>query len=227
VQPVLIACSHGTSSPDGQAAVAGLVSAVAARRPDVDVRAAFVDVERPRVTDVLEGLDGAPARIVPLLLSAGYHVYVDLAEASAAHPATTLAPALGPDPRLAALLTQRLHEAGLRDDDTVIVAAAGSSDSRAVEDCRDLAESLGQLIGRPSPAAYLSAAEPRLDEAVRRARRQRERSRVVVATYLLAPGHFADLAARCGADVVTQPLLTPGEPPPPELVDIVLDRYAG
>jgi len=49
--------------------------------------------------------------------------------------------------------------------------------------------------------------------------------RVVVATYLLAPGFFADLAARSGADVVTPPLLVPGEPPPDELVDIVVERY--
>ena len=123
MRPVLIACSHGTSSPAGQASVAGLVSAVAARRPDLDVRAAFVDVEEPRVTAVLENLDGGPARVVPLLLSAGYHVHVDLAEAVAAHPDATLAAALGPDPRIAQLLATRLLDAGLRDDDAVIVAA--------------------------------------------------------------------------------------------------------
>ena len=233
MRPVLVACSHGTGSPDGQAAVAGLVSAVAASRPDLDVRAAFVDVEEPRVSDVLDSLDGLdgldsePTRVVPLLLSAGYHIYVDLAEAVGAHADTSLAGALGPDPRLARLLASRLHDAGLRDDDTVILAAAGSSDPRAVADCRDVAEGLGHLIGRPSSAAYLTAAEPRLDEAVRRARSERERSRVVVATYLLAPGHFADVAARCGADLVTPPLLVTGEPPPPQLVDIVLERYAG
>ena len=225
MRPVLIACSHGTSSPAGQASVAGLVSAVAARRPDLDVRAAFVDVEEPRVTAVLENLDGGPARVVPLLLSAGYHVHVDLAEAVAAHPDATLAAALGPDPRIAQLLATRLFDAGLRDDDTVIVAAAGSSDTRAVEDCRDVAEALGHIIGGASSAAYLSAAEPRLDAAVTRAREGG--ARVVVATYLLAPGYFADLAANCGADVVTGPLLVPTEPAPAELVDLVLDRYEG
>jgi len=224
VRPTLIACSHGTSSPEGQAAVAGLVSAVAARLPDLDVRAAFVDVEEPAVSAVLDSLHGTPARVVPLLLSAGYHVYVDLSEAVAAHPAATLAGALGPDPRLARLLADRLHDAGLRDDDTVILAAAGSSDPRAVEDCRELSDALGQLIGRPSPAAYLSAAEPRLDAAVSRARE--EGGRVVVATYLLAPGFFADLATRSGADVVTPPLLLPAAPAPAPLVDIVLDRYS-
>ena len=225
MRPVLIACSHGTSSPDGQAAVAGLVSAVAARRPDLDVRGAFVDVEQPRVTEVLDSLDGEPARVVPLLLSAGYHVYVDLAEAVASHPEATLAGALGPDPRLAHLLAARLTDAGLHDDDMVILAAAGSSDTRAVEDCRDVAEALGHLIGRTSSAAYLSAAEPRLDAAVTKA--HEEGARVVVATYLLAPGYFADLAATCGADVVTPPLLLAAEPPPGELVDLVLDRFAG
>ncbi|HEX6054249.1 MAG TPA: CbiX/SirB N-terminal domain-containing protein [Intrasporangium sp.] len=225
MRPVLIACSHGTSSPGGQAAVAGLVSALAVRRPDLDVRGAFVDVEEPRVTEVLDSLDGGPARVVPLLLSAGYHVYVDLAEAVAAHPGATLADALGPDPRLARLLAARLGDAGLHDDDTVILAAAGSSDTRAVEDCRDVAEALGHLIGRASSAAYLSAAEPRLDAAVTKA--HEVGARVVVATYLLAPGYFADLAATCGADVVTPPLLLPAQPPPDELVDLVLDRFAG
>ena len=225
MRPVLIACSHGTSSPDGQAAVAGLVSAVAARWPDLDVRRAFVDVEQPRVGEALDSLDDEPARVVPLLLSAGYHVYVDLAEAVAAHPNATLAGALGPDPRLAQLLAARLHDAGLRDEDTVILAAAGSSDTRAVEDCRDVAEALSHVIGRPSSAAYLSAAEPRLDAAVTEAREAG--ARVVVATYLLAPGYFADLAASCGADVVTPPLLLPTEPPPMELVDLVLGRYTG
>ena len=225
MRPVLIACSHGTSSPDGQAAVAGLVSAVALTRPDLDVRAAFVDVEEPRVTELLDSLDDEPARVVPLLLSAGYHMYVDLAETVAAHPNATSAAALGPDPRLAQLLAARLDDVGLRDDDTVILAAAGSSDARAVQDCRDAAEALGQLIRRPCSAAYLSAAEPRLDAAVTEARK--EGARVVVATYLLAPGYFADLAAGCGADVVTPPLLLPAEPPATLLVDLVLERYAG
>lgn len=224
MQPVLIACSHGTSSPEGHTAVAGLVAAIAARRPDLDVRAAFVDVQQPRVTEVLDGLGGQPVRVVPLLLSAGYHVYVDLTEAAARRPAASLAPALGPDPRLAGLLKRRLRDVGLRDDDTVIVAAAGSSDPRAVADVRDTAEALGHLLGRASSAAYLSAAEPRLTEAVTEARK--DGGRVVVATYLLAPGHFTRLAAAAGADLVTPPLLQADEPPAPELVDLVLDRYA-
>jgi sirohydrochlorin ferrochelatase len=223
VHPVLVACSHGTASPEGQRAVAGLVAAVAQRRPDLDVRAAFVDVQEPGPAEVLADLGDRPARLVPLLLSAGYHVYVDLTRAAEASEAATLAPALGPDDRLAALLHARLEQAGLGPDDRVVLAAAGSSEPSAVADCATVATALGRLVSRPVTAAYLSAAQPSVVEAV--AAHRTTSGRVVVATYLLAPGFFADLAGRAGADVVTPPLLLPDEVPAEALVDLVLDRY--
>lgn len=241
--PALIACSHGTASPEGQAAVAGLVAAVAAARPDLEVHGAFVDVQQPDPAAVLDTLPAdRDARLVPLLLSAGYHVFVDLTDIAAGRSHTVVAPALGPDPRLVALLHRRLVEAGLRDGDRVVLASAGSSDGRAVSDCAATAESLAELVGAPVTAAYLSAVEPRLANAVAAQRLQAvddqaqsnatdapdaHRPRVVVATYLLAPGFFADLAASSGADVVTPPLLLPDEPPAQELVDIVVERYLG
>lgn len=223
MDPVLVACSHGTASRDGQSAVAGLVAAVRSRRPDLDVRAAFVDVQEPSPSGVLAQLSGRPARLVPLLLSAGYHVFVDLTEAAATSPTATVTPALGPDDRLADLLRDRLEQSGLRADDRVVLAAAGSSEASAVTDCATVATALGRLIGSPVTAAYLSAADPRVADAV--AALRHTPGRVVVATYLLAPGFFADLAARSGADVVTAPLLLPDESPADALVDIVLERY--
>ncbi len=86
-----------------------------------------------------------------------------------------------------------------------------------------MAAALGRLLGRPVVAGYLSAAEPKLADAV--AAQRVPGRRVVVATYLLAPGFFADLAARSGADVVDPPLLLPHEPAPAELVDVVVERY--
>ncbi|HET7400054.1 MAG TPA: CbiX/SirB N-terminal domain-containing protein [Intrasporangium sp.] len=225
VLPLLVACSHGTASPDGQRAVEALVAALAARRPDLDVRAAFVDVQQPDPPRVLADAAGRPARLVPLLLSAGYHVFVDLQRAAADSPCASVAPALGPDPRLAGLLHERLEAVGLRSGDRVVLGAAGSSEPSAVADCAAVAEMLGERLRRPVSAAYLSAAQPRLDAAV--ASLKGPGHRVVVATYLLAPGFFADLAARSGADVVTPPLLVPDEPVPDVLVDIVLERYLG
>jgi len=237
--PVLIACSHGTASPEGQTAVAGLVAAVAAARPDLEVHGAFVDVQQPDPAAVLDTLPAdREARLVPLLLSAGYHVFVDLTDIAAERARTVVAPALGPDPRLVTLLHRRLLAAGLRDGDRVVLASAGSSDGRAVSDCAATAASLAELIGASVTAAYLSAVEPRLANAVAQQRlpadsaqadgddvREHRPARVVVATYLLAPGFFADLAVTSGADVVTPPLLLPDEPPAQELVDIVVERY--
>ncbi|UFU04603.1 cobalamin biosynthesis protein CbiX [Ruania suaedae] len=225
--PVLLACSHGTSSPAGQRAIAALVDAVAAGRPEIPVSSAFVDVQEPDVPTILDELGETEVRVVPLLISAGYHVHVDLAEAVDGRAGAHVTGALGPDPRLIALLTRRLHEAGLHAGDAVVLAAAGSSNAGAVADCRQVGEELAAALGRPVTTAFLSAAQPRLPDAVAEARGRLTApgARVAVATYLLAPGYFADLAARSGAELVTPPLLTDDEPPATELVEIVLDRY--
>ena len=70
---------------------------------------------------------------------------------------------------------------------------------------------------------YASAAGPRPAEAVR-ALREAGAARVVVATYLLAPGYFADkirdAALDAGATAVSRVLGAA-----PEVADVVLDRY--
>ena len=223
--PDLLAISHGTSSSAGQAAVAALVAAVAGSRPELAVHEGFVDVQQPDVPTVLGALgEGRRSVIVPLLLSAGYHVHVDLAEVAHASGATVAA-ALGPDERLVRLVARRLAEAGLTRDDIVVLAAAGSSDARAVADCVETASRLGGLLDLPVSVGFISAALPRLADEIVTARAARPGRRVVVASYLLAPGYFAGLAARAGGDVTTAPLLKPDSPVPAELVDLVLDRY--
>jgi len=223
---VLVTAPHGTSDPAGQRAVAALVAAVAERAPETDVREAFVDVQAPDVPTVLDGIPADPVVVVPLLLSAGYHVRVDLARAAnaAANPAVVVAAALGPDPRLVSILERKLADIPLAADDTLVLAAAGSSDGRAVEDCRAIAAALAERIRRPVEVAFISAAQPELRSAVAQARADGV-GRVVVVSYLLAPGYFADLAAAAGGDVTTPPLLADGEPVPSELVDIVLERH--
>lgn len=220
---VFIAASHGTSSPQGHDAIERLVAAVSASAPHLSVRTAFIDVEQPDVPAVVRDVGPCNARIVPLLLSAGFHVHVDLVEA-ANRPGVTVCRALGPDVRLARVMARLLEAVGAGADDVVILAAAGSTDARAVADCVEQAHLLGELIGRPVQAAFLSAAAPSLTDAVRAARSEGD-ARVVVVSYLLAPGYFADLAMACGADAVTPPLLSATEPPPEELVEIVIDRY--
>ena len=156
-------------------------------------------------------------------------MHVDLAAAASGRADTTVAGALGPDQRLAILLLRRLRAAGVREEDAVVLAAAGSSDPAAVADCHGVAGALAAHLGRPVTTAFLFAAEPRLPDAVAQVRAglTSGRGRVLVATYLLGRGYFADLADACGAEVVTPPLLTDTDPPPEELVDLLLDRYRG
>lgn len=233
--PALLAVSHGTSSPSGQRAVSALVDAVAVSNPGVAVSGGFVDVQQPDVADSLARLVGLQrAVVVPLLLSAGYHVHVDLSREIAVARramgstsiATSLARALGPDDRLVAILAGRLHEAGLRSTDSVVMAAAGSSDPRAVADCAEMARRLAVCLGREVRLGFISAATPRLGDAVEDARAAASGGRVVISSYLLAPGYFAELAGRAGADVVTSPLLAEGHEPPHELVALVGERYS-
>ncbi len=225
--PALVAASHGTSSVDGRAAVASLVDAVRQSSPRVVVEDAFVDVQQPDVASVLDRLGAAhDAVVVPLLLSAGYHVHVDLArEVRQGSGAPVLGAALGPDDRLVEVLADRLAEAGLRGDDRVVLAAAGSSDTRAVDDCRIVGRRLAARLGRPVAVGFLSAARPSLADAIARTRATHPVSRVVVSSYLLAPGYFHDLAAAAGGDVTSAPILRPEGAPAPALVDLVLDRY--
>lgn len=234
----LVAASHGTSDPAGRRSVAALVQAVRDARPDLDVSDAFVDVQEPDVpTTVAAVAPDQEVTLVPLLLSAGYHVKVDLAEA-AADAATAASPravgvtgALGPDARLAAVLARRLREAGLDDGDDrdrdgdgsadrVVLAAAGSTDPAAVADCHVMGHLLAAVLHRPVTVSFISAAQPSVAEAVTAARASGT-GRVFVASYLLAPGYFASLAAAAGADVTSRPLLVDGERPPRELVEIV------
>ncbi|CDK00549.1 conserved hypothetical protein [Microbacterium sp. C448] len=225
--PALLAISHGTSSPAGQAAVAALVEAVAARLPEVTVRLGHVDVQQPDVAASLDALPaGQPVVIVPLLLSAGYHVRVDLKKQSAGRDRVVIAPAMGPDSRLVDALVARLSPLDFAEDDAVVLAVAGSSDDRANDDCREIGRMLGAELDREVTVGFLAAADPRLDAAVTVARaRTSAGGRVVVATYLLAPGYFHDLAVRlAGAAPVARPLLDDDEPSP-ALVDLVVDRY--
>jgi sirohydrochlorin ferrochelatase len=224
VNPVLVACAHGTRNPTGRRLVAELALAARALRPGLTTTAAFVDVQPPTVADVVADLaaTGRPAVVVPLLLSGGYHVHVDIARAVEGSAGAVAARPLGPDPRLVDVLTDRLLAAGTdpRDPLTAIVlAAAGSSDARAVADVEDTADLLQRSWAGPVTTGYGSAAQPPVPDAVAAARRGGA-ERVVVASYLLAPGHFHDKLAGAGADAVTAPLL-----PDERIAAVLLDRY--
>ena len=223
-EPVLVACAHGTRNPTGRRLIAELALAARRLRPGLETTAAFVDVQPPTVADVVAGLAaaGRPAVVVPLRLSGGYHVHVDIARAVDGAAGTVAARPLGPDPRLAAVLRDRLVEAGADPADpltAVVLAAAGSSDPRSVADVQRTAALVQESWAGPVTTGYGSAARPPVPDAVAAARAAGART-VVVASYLLAPGHFHDKLAGAGADVVTAPLL-----PDERIAAVLVDRY--
>ncbi|UOY02139.1 sirohydrochlorin chelatase [Blastococcus sp. PRF04-17] len=222
--PVLVACAHGTRNPTGRRLIAELALAARELRPGLVTTAAFVDVQPPTVVDVVAQLAASdrPTVVVPLLLSGGYHVHVDIAGAVAAAETAVAARPLGPDARLVAVLHDRLVEAGADPGDpatAVVLAAAGSSDRRSVADVEETAARLQRSWAGPVTTGYGSAATPPVPDAVSAARAQGA-ERVVIAAYLLAPGHFHDKLAGAGADVVTAPLL-----PDRRIAAVLLDRY--
>ena len=175
--PVLLACAHGTRDERGQRAVAALVARVRAALPELDVVDTWVDVQEPDLAQRTREHSEHPAVVVPLLLSAGYHVFVDMARAVESSPQHVVAAALGPDRRLAAVMARRLAEAldaagapGLAPADRVLMVAAGSSDPRSRDDCELMARYLGAALGAPVTACYLSAVRPSVPDAVAAAR---------------------------------------------------------
>ena len=221
--PVLVAGADGTRSVAGRSAVGALVAALGRARLTLPVRAAYVDVHPPTVADVVARVTdaGEAAVVVPLLLSTGYHVNVDVTSAVEGRRAAR-APALGPDPRLTDLLAERVA-AVAAPDDVVVLAAAGSSDPGAAADVEVVASGLRARHAGPVVVGYGSAVQPSVPDAVAAARAAHPGRRVVVAV-LLAPGFFHDRLGSAGADAVTAPLLD-GRDPDPRLVAIALDRY--
>jgi sirohydrochlorin ferrochelatase len=224
--PVLVGCSHGTRVPAGRAAMGRLRADIAALRPGLEVRASHVDVHKPALDDVVRALAeaGRPLVVVPLLLSTGFHVRVDIARAvESARRLGAFAVAadpLGPDEALAGVLAGRLAESGAGPDDVVVLAAAGSSDPRAGAEVRRVAATLAAVRGTPVSAGYLASAEPTVAEAVAQARREHPGRPVAIASYLLAPGFFAGRLAGAGADTVAAPLA-----PHPALAALALRRF--
>jgi sirohydrochlorin ferrochelatase len=206
-RPTLLAVAHGTRAAAGQRQIRDLCAAVARRRPDLDVRLSYADVQHPRIGAVVPGVRDAV--VVPLLLSAGYHVRVDIADAVRGTGIPVTAP-LGPDDVLLDSLTRHLPPA-----DAVVLAAAGSSDPAWRADVHALAA----RIPGGAHVAYAAGPELRVADVVAGLRRQGAR-RIAIAAYLLADGLFYRTLHRAGADAVTPPLCLD-----PAVAGLVLRRY--
>ncbi len=260
---VFVGVAHGSADPRAAAAIGDLVPLVAARAAArglnvPELRVAYLGHAAPSLPQVMRAFGpGARVTVLPLLLTAAYHSKTDIPRVLAGAGAgmrITYGDPLGPHPLLLRALERRLLEEALPGaalenpaEVGVVLAAAGSSDPAANATIARLAAQwqagTGWFAVRPAYASggqgstaaaggQGSTAGPTPAQAVAELRKAGAR-RVVVASYLLAPGLFADrireASLAAGAAAVSPALLS--WPPAaaggaaPEVADVMLDRY--
>jgi sirohydrochlorin ferrochelatase len=231
--PPLVLVAHGSRDPRSASTMRRLATGVAARWPG-SVSAAFLDFNLPSVPWVLRGLaaGGAEPVVVPGLLTSAYHGRVDLPRVLAESGVRTrLTSVLGPrqpgeapDPRLLRALESRLSELDMSYDGLVLMAA-GTSHASARHTVESVASALSMALRVPCVVGYASACSPTAAQAAT-AVRAMGATRVVAASYFVAPGRLYDVAAASarsgGALGVAAPL---GDAE--ALVDLVVDRASG
>jgi len=239
-EPVLVAVAHGSRDPRAAATVGELMAMVAERARQrglgaPDLRTAYLGHAPPSLPQVMSTIEaGRRVRVLPLLLTAAYHAKADiprlLTRVASDFPRLQVCygDTLGPHPRLLRALERRLAEEdpdGDRARTGVVLAAAGSSDPEANATIGRLAaqwqDRAGWLAVRP---AYASAADPSPAATVTGLLRAGA-PRVVVATYLLAPGLFAD-RIRTSSLAAGATAVSPALGACAEVADVLLDRFA-
>nr|WP_281069476.1 CbiX/SirB N-terminal domain-containing protein [Microbacterium amylolyticum] len=100
------------------------------------------------------------------------------------------------------------------------MAASGSSRPEAAARVRDVRDACALAIDAPITVGYAYGATPKVADAVAAAR-EAGAARVIAASYVLAPGHFAGLVSRAGADITTPPLGADER-----IARIIAERYA-
>ncbi len=239
-EPVLVAVAHGSQDPRASATVGELMAMVAERATRrglraPDLRTAYLGHAPPSLPQVMSTIEaGRRVRVLPLLLTAAYHSKSDipclLTQVSSEFPRLQVSygETLGPHPRLLRALERRLAEEDPGADRArtgVVLASAGSSDPEANATIACLAaqwqDRAGWFAVRP---AYASAADPSPAAAVT-GLLQAGAPRVVVATYLLAPGLFAD-RIRASSLAAGAAAVSPALGACTEVADVLLDRFA-
>jgi sirohydrochlorin ferrochelatase len=247
VQDVLVAVAHGSADPRAAATLTDLMAVVAERAASrgcgsLRLRLAYLGHAAPSLPQVMGAIGTGQVTVLPLLLTAAYHSKTDiprvLARLSGSGEHPSYGATLGPHPLLLRALGRRLAEAdplgpaahadpAYRAQTGVVLAAAGSTDPEANAAIARLAAQwqarAGWFAVRPAHASAATPAAPPPAAAVTGLLRAGAR-RVLVATYLLAPGYFADQvstsALAAGAAAVSPPLGAS-----PEVAEILLDRY--
>ncbi len=218
----LLAVAHGTVDPNGLAEVRRLLNIVRTKRPELAVELCWLERAEPLYADVLAALDG-PVVVVPVLLSTGHHIKIDIGAVVGRRPQTAIAGPLGPDRRITAVVLDRLLAGRGPDFQDVVLFAAGSSDPEAFEQLKVVAEQLQEAL-HAAEGSGRARVYPRFltndDEWYEGLPQGPD-----VANYLLAPGHFNDQLRAWGSyDLESENVAKPIGAHP-QVAAVICDRY--
>lgn len=219
----LVLIAHGTRAAGAEPLLPLVADDVARLLPGVEVSHGYVEFSAPSAAEALAG--SVDPVVVPFFLGGGYHVEHDLPSLVTAHGSGTVTRHLGPEPDLVSGVVERLTEqlvtegADWQDVDALVLAAAGTRRTSGVAEAQEAARAVEAMTGVPTRAAFLSAAEPSVRQAVRDLHAEGA-GVVAVATYLLAEGHFSRALHSAGAELVAPPLGHHHS-----LADVVVRRY--
>ncbi len=215
-RPVVLA-AHGTADPQGLRTLEAIRDAVADRL-GVAVTLGFVDVASPSLDEVLVGTPGA--LVVPLFVTGGYHVEVDVPAAASAGARAIVTDHLGAGAALASALLASVREVHPAPQ-AIALLAAGSSRVSARAEIDELAAHLAGLAGVPVAVGFLTGSGPTASAALEQVHGAAD---AVAVPALLAPGLFATRAAQL-ADmhgIRIAPVLGAQ----PAVIDLIVDRVA-
>jgi len=215
----LLAVAHGTADPAGQAEIRRLVELIRSQRPAIPVELGWLEHASPPAAEVLGRLTG-PVVLVPLLLSTGFHVKVDIQRLVGDRPSTAVAGQLGPDPRLIEVVWQRLLP-GRTPGTTVVLFGAGSADPEAFEQLTEAAAGLRGALAAAEGTEPMVHARFLTDPA---GWPGGPPVRPDIANYLLAPGVFND-RLRATAELLAAGFTAPPLGAHPLIAELAWNRY--
>ncbi|NEB94764.1 CbiX/SirB N-terminal domain-containing protein [Streptomyces bauhiniae] len=241
--PALLIAGHGTRDEAGAEAFRDFVKELGRRHPELPVAGGFIELSPPPLGEAVTELVERGVRrfaAVPLMLVSAGHAKGDIPAALARekerHPGVTYTYGrpLGPHPALLRVLERRLDEAlagTAREDVTVLLVGRGSTDPDANAEVCKAARLLWEGRGYAGvETAFVSLAAPDVPSGLDRVARLGAR-RVVVLPYFLFTGILPErvrrqteewAAAHPEVEVRSADVIGPE----PELLDLVMERYA-
>jgi len=200
---IVLLLGHGSRDPRAVAEHEELARSYRARRAELDVATAYIELAEPLLEGGLTRAAGRAARVVvvPLVLFGASHVKNDvplaLEAARARFPRVTFAaaPPLGVHPELIELAWERAaplipDDAEARKRTLLLVVGRGASDPDANGDFCKLVRLVGERRGlMHAEPTFLGITEPRVEATLDRVARLRP-ERLVVLPYLLFAGRL-------------------------------------